>query len=1390
MHNTGSSDSPIPEIPVFLINDLPVAYQSLDAAGCFIEVNDHWCNELGYERAEIIGHWFGEILPENGKQAFREKFPFIKQAKQLHSEFTVRHKNGHYLIYSFDVQVGLQSNGKFRQTHCLLQNITDKRLSEKRLLESESRFRQMFESSVVAKSITTLDGFMQPNARFCELLGYTVDEIGLLNWRDLTHPDDVSLNEDLISRILKGEKDSDRWEKRYIHKNGSVIWVDITTILIKDESNTALYFLSEMVDITGKKKALFELQDRELFFRESQRVAQIGSYRLDMINEHWTSSEVLDHIFGIDATYDRSIRGWGDLIFDDDALIMNRYFDEEVLKKHLPFDKEYRIKRSSDGAVRWVHGMGQLTFDATGNVLTMFGTIQDITVIKEAQAALLRSEERNRTILETTIDGYWRVDRTGKILEVNQSMCEMLGYSKEELINMRVSDVEDVEKQEDVEKHIQFAIAHSGDRFETCHRRKDGRIIEMDVSLQFLDMSGGEVVAFFRDITDRKRVDNALRESEEKFKRTFMSSPDGVTITRLSDGLFVLLNRAYTQIFGYEETETIGQKSTDLNLWVDAEERTRWIEIINQFGEVKNYDAKFRTKSGEVLDCLVSASMIELNAEKHIISQTRDITDRKKAERQLIESEERFRGVLSTVNLISLLLDLSGNIQFCNDFLLELTGWNRDEIQGKNWFDNFIPEEQREMVRNMFISSVSGGDIPPHFENNIITRKGKVCVVEWNNIMFYDEKGTVTGLATIGVDVTAQRKAQKALKQSRERLDRAELASNSGNWELHIDREIMAVSKGAMIIYGLKNEESEYGQIKEMPLPEYRSYMDDAMKELIENEQPYDIEFKIKTANAGEIKDIHSTAIYDKENKVVSGVIQDITERKKIQQALAESEVRFRELFDKAPDAIILADIQTGKIADVNEATCRMLMMSKEDIVGRYHYELQPSEHRRFALEAFQQHLNQSQMGEKTSPVELFLSRSDGKCIPVEIVAQQIVIENKPYLMGTFRDITERKEAEKEIKESREKLMALFNGMSEMAVIHEMIFDENGNAVDYRLIDCNDAFTEISGLSQREVIGKKATEVYQTENPPYLEEYAEVCRSGQNYEFSTWYQPMEKHFLISAVPLGENRFATITADITDIQQAKEQILDKNREMENYMYVASHDLRAPLVNIQGFSQRLEKQTSELMQFIQNSSGMAGEFADALYINIRKSLDFILNNVAKMDGLINGLLQLSRTGQLHLNPVMLDMNRFMNQVVSSFNFQLAECGASVEMNPLDACYGDETQLNQLFSNLLNNAIKYRNTDRQPQIVISCTTHHNKVIYSVKDNGVGIDEKYQNRIWDLFYRVNPNNSVKGDGLGLSLAKQIVGKHNGRIWLESIPGEGTIFFVELPAKATRGNI
>jgi PAS domain S-box-containing protein len=390
------------------------------------------------------------------------------------------------------------------------------------------------------------------------------------------------------------------------------------------------------------------------------------------------------------------------------------------------------------------------------------------------------------------------------------------------------------------------------------------------------------------------------------------------------------------------------------------------------------------------------------------------------------------------------------------------------------------------------------------------------------------------------------------------------------------------------------------------------------------------------------------------------------------------------------------------------------------------------------------------------------------------------------YLEGFIRDITERKTVQEALVVSERKFRALFNEMADQAVLCRINRNEKGEIINTSIIDLNESFVRVLGIrNPMDVIGKSPYDVLRLDSIPNYKEVIEAVSEGRNLSFVADFEPLEKRFKISAIAIQQDVFAIIATDITELMHYNDVLLEKNKELENYVYVTSHDLRSPLVNIQGFSTRLKKHTDKIGELISASEidQITKENLDELIKQkIPHTLDYIFNSVGKMERMLNSLLQISRTGRVAMNIQQIKMYSLISKVIHAVEYQLQEINARVDIEDLPDCYGDEAMLNQLFSNIITNAIKYRDDQRQLKISISGVSRYKKVLYRIMDNGIGIPKEHLEKIWYVFYRVD-NRHVQGDGIGLSVVKRIVEKHNGRIWVESTERYGTTFFIELPA-------
>jgi len=366
------------------------------------------------------------------------------------------------------------------------------------------------------------------------------------------------------------------------------------------------------------------------------------------------------------------------------------------------------------------------------------------------------------------------------------------------------------------------------------------------------------------------------------------------------------------------------------------------------------------------------------------------------------------------------------------------------------------------------------------------------------------------------------------------------------------------------------------------------------------------------------------------------------------------------------------------------------------------------------------------------------------------------------------------------IKDSKIKAGSL----SDLSVDAFLLFDEKLN-----LLNINDAGQRLFGVSAEAALGKCIMDVMPNiKKSDIYNKYRHILKTGEPLVI---HQKLgDRSLAVQVFKLGDS-LGIIVSDITERKLAEEEresllakLSEKTKELEQVIYTTSHDLRSPLVNIQGFTRELEqavKQVHEVLNSKDIAPAVREKLGSTLNEDIPSSLQYILASSARMDSILSGLLKISRLGRATLNIQKLDMNKLMSEVISSFEFQVKEAGATVEVGDLPPCYGDETQINQVCSNLLDNALKFLDPKRSGAVRISGEAGEGQVAYCVEDNGIGIAEKDKGVIFGLFSKLDSDDK-RGEGLGLHIVRKMLDRNGGKIWVESEPGKGSRFFVSLP--------
>lgn len=427
--------------------------------------------------------------------------------------------------------------------------------------------------------------------------------------------------------------------------------------------------------------------------------------------------------------------------------------------------------------------------------------------------------------------------------------------------------------------------------------------------------------------------------------------------------------------------------------------------------------------------------------------------------------------------------------------------------------------------------------------------------------------------------------------------------------------------------------------------------------------------------------------------------------------------------------------------------------------------------------------------GEVTSFVNRFRSRA-GSYRSLEWRA----FARDSEIYAAARDVTEHQALVEKLRASEALYHNVIETMHELLALYEVVFDAEGKPTNMRVLEVNSAWEKGLGVSRADAVGRLVTEIWDHE-PPYLQAFAEVALGGPPCQFE--HHDPGHHLQVSVTSPGRGLIVLVGTDITDrvadqhrLERLIRELTVKSQEMESLLYVTTHDLRSPLVNIQGFSARIERVLQELATTGDGDARPEGQAAAVLagpLGRVRSSLGYIVGSAQKMDRLIGGLLQLSRLGREPLQPTRVDMEALWRRVVASFKHQLEEASAKIETGPVPPCFGDSKELDQVLSNLLDNALKYRDRERACVVSFAGTVEDDgTAVYRLRDTGRGIEPQEVERIWELFHRLSPRTDPPGEGIGLTTVRRILHRHGGEACVESRPGVGTTFLLRIPSKSS----
>ena len=441
-----------------------------------------------------------------------------------------------------------------------------------------------------------------------------------------------------------------------------------------------------------EKKNKFHLEN-DFFLKESQKVAKLGTYVLDLKDMTWTSSEIFDSLYGINKKFDKQLSNWLHLIHPEYRDSIKEWFQVEMIKNKKPFNKEYKIIRYNDGKERWIHGRGKLKYDSKGNAIQIFGTIQDITERKIIEEALYDSENRFKALSEATYEGIF-FSVNGYCIEANKAGCRMFGYTYKEMLKLYATDIFTEECKKIVINNI---LNNYLKPYTVKGLKKDGTVFDVEIQGKIIDYQGKKVrVSAIRDISHRIKSQNELKEKEKKFRTLFENAGDGILIGN-NQGIIVDANKSFFHMTGLPKSKVINNHIRTLFSASLLNIKPLRFDLLDE-GKSIIIERELVGKNGKLIPIEMNSKRLN---EDHYITIMRDLSERKKAEADLLSTNKE---------LIKAKEKAEESDKLKSEFLANMSHEIRTPMNGILGFSKMITnpnlaEEKRTLYSNIIINS-------------------------------------------------------------------------------------------------------------------------------------------------------------------------------------------------------------------------------------------------------------------------------------------------------------------------------------------------------------------------------------------------------------------------------------------------------------------------------------------------------------------------------------------------------------------------------------------------------------------------------------------------------------------------------------------------------------
>lgn len=958
----------------------------------------------------------------------------------------------------------------------------------------------------------------------------------------------------------------------------------------------------------------------------------------------------------------------------------------------------------------------------------------DITERKQAEETLKESEERYHSLFKNNHAVMLLIDPdTGNIMDANPAACSFYGYSKNELLKMKITDI-NVFTEKQVFEEMEKARSEKRNHFIFKHRLASGDIRNVDVYSGSVTVKGKLLLySIIHDITKQIEVEKALHKSKERYKQFFNNPLNGFALCEIItdekgkpvDFVYLKVNNAFEEFTGLKKEEVLNKRVIDI---IPPEEIAPAIEIYGRValtGESEQFEISIPFLNKTFNIAAFSPQKMQF------IAFFTDITERKKSEEEIERHDKLLEGINKVLHG-SITLETEEEVAGkCLEVAEDLTG-------SQFGFLSEINPDRRLDTLALSPSAWESFKITPMKANKmaanieIVSYWGRTIKEEKSQIVNDpesdpDRRGFPVGHPKITSFLGVP------LKQKGKAIGMIALANKEGGYA---EEDVESVeSLSVAFVEALMRKRAE------IRLKESHDVLEESVEErTVELEEAYN--------------------------------------------ALKESEKKFRGIFDNAIDMISLisveGDITSARYVEVNNAGIKRLGYSREELLNMGPFDIDEGPET-------QKHVAKL-LKEGYARFETIHVARDGKRIPVDVNVHFMNYGGMKVALEIVRDISERKKAEEKINQYKDQLEELVKRLRESKAHFKSLSENSPDLIvrvdkDLNYLYVNPAVMEITGKLPEYFIGKNIEGISVPEEYTSLwkDEYQKAFKTGktQHMEFEFPTITGLRSFERITVPEFNDECKVETAlsisrDITERKEVEKKLEEtinelkrSNEELQSFAYVASHDLQEPLRTISSFTQLLQRRYE----------GKLDPDADEF-------IEFVVEAAQRMQQMIHDLLDYSRIMTKGKEFEEVNSENLLKEVIRSLKTIIDENNAVITYDKLPIVIGDKGQLLRVFQNLIVNAIKFRKPDEPPIIYISCRKdeENNEYVFLVVDNGIGIEKQYFDRIFTIFQRLHTRDEYQGTGIGLSLVKRIVERHGGQMHVESELGKGSTFYFSIP--------